>query len=157
MPHHIDLSTIHLDKGATADEGPEHGCVLFTGHIEANGYGKTGGRWAHRIALEQKLGRPIARGLDACHTCDIRRCINPGHLYEGTRRQNMADCSLRGRHNKPHGEDHWRAKLTAEAVAEMRRLHAAGLAMVDLARAYGVHPATVSRIVRRVWRQEVPA
>lgn len=155
--HHIDLTTITLDKGSTADKGETHGCVMWTGHVEKNGYGKAGGRWAHRVALTRKLGRPITTGMDACHTCDVRLCVNPDHLYEGTRRQNMADATARGRHNKPSGERHWRSKLTDREVAAMREAAASGAAYSLLALRYRVHPATVSRIVRGIWRREVAA
>jgi len=150
--NHIDLGTIELVSGAGKDDRL---CVMYGGRIESNGYGKRGHTWVHREALEQKLGRPIATGLQACHTCDVRACVNPDHLYEGTRRQNMADCSVRGRHNKPHGEAHWCAKVSATAVATIRSAFAAGATQTALGRAYGVHPATVSRIVRRIWRTEV--
>lgn len=45
----------------------------------------------HRKVLEFKMGRPLAPGMYACHTCDTPGCINPEHLYEGTQSQNMLD------------------------------------------------------------------
>src|SRR3974377_2328825 len=41
-----------------------------------------------RLVLERKLGRPINGWLMACHHCDVPRCVNPDHIYEGTARQN---------------------------------------------------------------------
>src|SRR3974390_858680 len=41
-----------------------------------------------RLALERKLGRPINGWLLACHHCDVPRCVNPDHIYEGTERPN---------------------------------------------------------------------
>lgn len=132
-------------------------CVIWGGRIAPNGYGTRGSRYAHRLALAEKLGRPIASGMDACHTCDVRACVNPDHLYEGTRRQNMADCTARGRHNKPRGEAHWRSTIPAEQVREMRALTAQGWSRKDLGDKYGINPATVSRIVRNLSRTEVAA
>lgn len=60
----------------------------------------------HRMVLERKLGRPIAPGLLARHMCEhryppgdtsYRRCINPDHLEEGTKRENAADMMRAGR------------------------------------------------------------
>jgi hypothetical protein len=47
--------------------------------------------FAHRLALERKLGRPINPGFLACHHCDWPSCINSDHLYEGTRTYNAQD------------------------------------------------------------------
>lgn len=133
-------------------------CWLFEGYRQLNGYG-----WvnvaglkiaAHRLAL-LVAGISIERGQDACHTCDTRSCVNPAHLYVGTRRQNMADCTARGRHNKPRGERHWRAKLSTADVREIRLRRRAGDSTVSLASRFGINHATVSRIARGVWRQEV--
>ncbi len=132
-------------------------CAIWAGRIAPNGYGTLGKRYAHRIALAARLGRPIATGMDVCHTCDVRACINPDHLYEGTRRQNMADCTARGRHNKPRGETHWRSVLSDVSVREMRSLSDQGWTRKALADKYGINPATVNRIVRNIWRTEVSA
>ena len=136
-------------------EGSE--CIIATTGSMTNGYARRGKVMLHREALAQKLGRPVAAGMDACHTCDVRNCINPDHLYEGTRKQNMADCTARGRHNKPKGEAHWCAKLTADQVREMRRLTDEGWTRKALGERFNVNPATVSRIVRGLWRTEIPA
>lgn len=174
----LDLDTLVLDKGShnNPDEGmcvmdptlvaafwlrvvAEDECWRWTGYLHpATGYGSysfRGRNWrAHRLSLAVH-GRPVPDGMDACHTCDNRWCVNPAHLYAGTRRQNMADCSARGRHNKPSGEHHWRAKLSAAAVREIRERHDLGESQTSLAAEFGVHPATVSRVVRNEWRREV--
>lgn len=75
-------------------------CWLWTGAI-VRGYGQLwiGGRhaYAHRVSLEFRLGRSLAKRMFACHHCDTPACVNPAHLYEGTNSDNMRDASVRGR------------------------------------------------------------
>lgn len=79
----------------------ETGCWNFTGSKDSKGYGKVrrGGvlTGAHRYALSETLGRPIAPGRVVMHSCDNPSCINPQHLSEGTQSQNMRDCISKGR------------------------------------------------------------
>ncbi len=37
----------------------------------------------------------------ACHSCDVRACINPDHLFLGTHADNMADMISKGRKRTP--------------------------------------------------------
>jgi hypothetical protein len=79
-------------------------CHLWTGASRGGRYGvfRVNGRtiYVHRYALERKLGRPIAPGLQACHTrdCTSSLCVREDHLYEGTPKQNMADRDALGHH-----------------------------------------------------------
>lgn len=50
-----------------------------------------------RAALSAALGRPLKPGMCACHTCDHPGCVEPSHLWEGTRRENAQDASRKGR------------------------------------------------------------
>ena len=100
--------------------------------------------YLHRVALEERLGRPIKQGLLALHTCHNRWCVEGEHLYEGTHRDNMEDMKQSGR-SKNCGT----RKLTSEQVEEIRTRLAANETGSALAREFGVHKAQVSRIKNR--------
>lgn len=72
------------------------GCWLWTGTVNANGYGTISTRRerpcrtsrAHRIAYELLVGS-IPDGLELDHKCRVRRCVNPEHLEAVTRKVNV--------------------------------------------------------------------
>lgn len=55
------------------------------------------------------------------HECDNPACCNPSHLRVGTHDENMADMASKARSGRLPGAKNGRAKLTAEAAAELRR------------------------------------
>lgn len=79
------------------------GCWEWTGAKNSAGYGHLywGGRlvYAHRLAWEMEHG-PITDGLCALHACDNPACVNPAHLFLGTKRDNRFDCLAKGRAKK---------------------------------------------------------
>lgn len=52
------------------------------------------------------------------HHCDNPICVNPRHLWVGTRQQNSTDMVLKGRSRT--GTKHWNVKLTENQVAAIR-------------------------------------
>lgn len=143
-------------------------CIEWQGSIDSEGYGRHGKRKAHRIAWESAHG-PIPVGLLVCHTCDNPPCVNVEHLFLGTIADNNRDRHAKGRSKNlftssvDHpakvrgGERHWQAKLTDVDVRDIRRRYSDGEKQATIAASHGVHSATVSRIARGLWRQEVAA
>lgn len=85
----------------------ESGCIEWTSHIDACGYGRIAPRngevLAHRVSFEAHNG-PIPHGLHVLHSCDNRKCINPLHLRAGTNLDNIKDRLERGRSFSARGE-----------------------------------------------------
>jgi len=83
------------------------GCLLWTGRLDPHGYGefrlgsgrsgRRQTRLAHRVAYEIAKG-PIPPGLCVCHSCDVRNCVEPAHLWLGTVADNNRDMVAKGRH-----------------------------------------------------------
>lgn len=86
-----------LDRELAANgyRDPDTGCLVWMGARNGKGYGKVrrGGRafYVHRLALAAKLGRSIAPGMHACHSCANPACFEPDHLTEGAALDNIAE------------------------------------------------------------------
>lgn len=128
-----------------------NGCALFTGHLNANGYGvvKISGKstLAHRAVWAAANGA-IPSGMEICHACDTRACVELSHLFLGTREENQQDMYRKGRGRKASGEGHGRAKLSATDVTRMRALHENGVSYRDIAQQFGVAKTTAADAVR---------
>ena len=76
-------------------------CWLWTGATSA-GYGQfkhaemNATASVHRLAYLSLRGQ-IPAGQRVLHRCDVPNCVNPEHLFLGTQRDNMRDCSAKGR------------------------------------------------------------
>lgn len=135
--------------------GGNDACWLWTAGKYQSGYGAY--RWngrtqkAHRVSFFLANGRWVKDGYRVCHTCDVRHCVNPLHLWEGTDQENLADRDRKKR--QQHGERHFFAKLTEKDVQDIRELYAeGGISQKAIADKYGVVHQLISQIIRReIW------
>lgn len=86
------------------------GCLEWQKTTNEHGYGIIRYRkknWrAHRLVWTLTRG-DVPNGLDVCHKCDNPRCCEPGHLFLGSRTDNMRDCASKGRwRNQSAGKTH---------------------------------------------------
>jgi len=139
--------------------GPEE-CWEWRGnrHALRGGYGRFGiGKtvvFAHRLAY--RLGHDSDPGeMCVLHRCDNPGCVNPGHLFLGTRTDNHLDKMAKGRQRSgdTRGEKSGTAKLTGDAVAEIRALFMArSMSARAIGRRFGVSDTHVAKIARgEVW------
>lgn len=126
------------------------GCWLWTGAKHPTGHGMFvafGGRVvpSHAFALELQIGYPTPEGKEACHRCDNPPCVNPRHIYYGTRQENVDDAWARGRY--PIGSARPAAKLHEDQVIEIRERYALGDDTKELAKEFGIKVPTLKHIV----------
>jgi HNH endonuclease len=134
---------------------PGSGCWLWRGQLRPDGYGVL---WlagkslsAHRAAWMLFRGE-ITPGLLVCHTCDVRACVNPEHLFLGTHTDNARDREQKGRSMR--GEKNHSSKLSMQQVSRIKAVLAEDRMYVsEIAREYGVTPPTIAAIAKgTTWR-----
>lgn len=124
-------------------------CWLWTARPGGHGYGRIslggthgGMMLAHRFSYELHYG-PIPDGLCVLHSCDVRLCVNPDHLFLGTRDDNMADMVKKRRQRQGHRVPG--AKLNSDQIAAIRQDQRK---QRDIAADYGISQSNVSFIKR---------
>ncbi len=138
------------------DKSCVNGCWVWSAYCRKNrrGYGVFGFKAglikeAHRFSYELAFG-PFDESLFVLHKCDNPPCVNPAHLFLGTRADNTADMLAKGR--QARGERQGGAKLTSEQVIDLCKRFDAGESALSLSRELGVNESRVYAITSgRSW------
>jgi HNH endonuclease len=137
-------------------------CMVYYGSRNKHGYCRiqVGGRKGRKF-LVHRLMWILVHGIipdEICvlHKCDNPPCINPEHLFLGTRRENSADMVRKDRQSRHHyfGERSSHHKLTWVKVLQIRKI-GRGMALRELADIFGVCQDTISSIrAHDTWKED---
>jgi len=137
------------------------GCWLWSGAKNKGGYGTltVGSRTdasrttmlAHRYSYSIHKGS-FDKKLCVLHRCDNPPCVNPNHLFLGTRLDNHTDMVGKGRRVDLRGEQRPNHKLTQRQVTHIKSLLESGTHQTVIAKKFGVNQTLVSAIkTNKVW------
>ena len=168
---YIDRFWGKIDKQVSNTFYNNQRCWIWTEKPNDTGYGyiriKGKGYLAHRLSWLLQYGE-LDDSACVLHHCDNRLCVNPNHLFLGTRRDNVLDMVSKGRNVPPFGERNGRythpettakgerngmSKLSDTQVLEIRTRYAyhgrGGEDAKTLSKIFGVAISTICRIVKK--------
>jgi hypothetical protein len=140
-------------------------CWLWTAAKTDKGYGVLGylndnGKnitdKAHRISWRLHYGE-IPDGLCVLHKCDVSGCVNPKHLFLGTKSDNNRDMFKKKRNRSggsktpvhlckyKRGINHHMYRINKDTITQIKRSRAVGLSYPCLSRKYNIS-------IGHVWR-----
>lgn len=126
-------------------------CWIWTGQKGELGYGRFVFDRAEMRAHWFLLEDDPEEGIDACHSCDNPSCVNPNHIFLGTREDNMRDAAMKLR--TCHGEKNPCAVLTAQQVHYIRKQARYWGLGRRMARQFGVSDTIISDVLRgKSWK-----
>jgi len=133
-------------------------CWEWTGTKFTQGYGSFHIRlseWkykrekAHRYSYKLHFGS-LPKNLDVCHKCDNRICVNPKHLFLGTKLENTMDMVSKNRQAKGSKLN---TNLNESNVLNIRKEYISGITMKELSKKYKSGYTTINYIInRKTWR-----
>ena len=137
-----------------AEVKADNECWNWQASASRGGYGQFGlnrmSVKANRVAFYIVHGDTPPDKPFVCHHCDNRLCVNPNHLYAGTRQDNMDDMVKRKRQRPRRGEKHGRSVLKEADIHAIRVLYESGeFTQKQLAERFGVKRGYISLLVNR--------
>jgi len=124
------------------EENPKTGCWEWTGRLNDQGYAVGYGRSMYHRAIYEELVGSIPRGLQLHHLCEVKHCVNPGHMEPTTAGGNTQAAAK---------------VLDWKKVREIRRRsREQGETSVAIARDLGIKVGTVRSVVSFVtWKESL--
>lgn len=146
-------------NGPIPKNHPELGqCWIWTGAKFKLGYGKVIINYkpclAHRVSWTLSHGE-ISNRVCILHKCDNPSCVNPTHLFKGSKADNNRDRAQKGR--SALGEKSGRVKLTDNQVKEIRATYQKGsteFGSIKLGEKFGVSHRHILHIIHNKSRKE---
>jgi hypothetical protein len=99
---------------------------------------------AHKVAWILTNG-PIVNNLMVLHKCGNPSCVNPDHLFLGTKKDRGIMMKNNGKSTT--GEKSYMAKLSESKVKNIRAMSSQGVPGARIARIFDLHYSTISLIV----------
>ena len=127
-------------------------CWLWVGSKNDSGFGtfclKQGvTRYAHRIVASYSGLKCSSRKYNVAHTCKVKLCVNPSHLYVETIHAASRNRFKRFPRPMPIGEDNLNAKLSVRKVKNIKKEFLSGTAIKVLSYRFGVTYGCIHAVV----------
>jgi hypothetical protein len=132
----------------------DNGCIEWMGIKTKHGYGlihfarQWGEGWKASMTTSRAVYQAyynviLERNQWVCHSCDNPSCVNIGHLFLGSPRDNSQDMIAKGRKAKKH-KLHTRQRIHDDAT--INAIKNASGQLLEVAQKYGVSVSYVSRL-----------
>lgn len=129
------------------EHDPNGGCWLWSGAMSSNGYGvftiKGKNVPAHRYSVRAFMGEIGTNHV--LHSCDVRLCVNPGHLSLGSMSDNMQDAARKGRLRRSNKRFE---RIPDGLMSEAIRRVVAGESKRGVGRSLGIPDSSIRRAMK---------
>lgn len=167
MTHHKELYNRFIEKIKFPDyEDETTDCWIWIGGKNKVGYGLIRDENGHKVTAHRISYRLFVSDFNAelcvLHRCDNPSCVNPKHLFLGTKSDNMKDMWNKQRHptinmGRPSctmsGENNIKARLTKEDILFIRG-HYHEYRQDELAEMFHVKSPAIWKIIHKyTWKE----